>query len=157
MKSPSISSRFLISASLAVSFALFSSSADAVSSRRSSSWRQPSLMKRPLHKMGLGSSREQHDKVESNERIASSSLSSSPIENALFCVRGGGSNGPCIGIDLGKSSISCVFSLTMAAILYYCHIICLIHDNLCKHLPHSIIYDLIIILHISTAYQKTSQ
>eukprot|EP00985_Skeletonema_marinoi_P015041 scaffold7671_cov132-Skeletonema_marinoi.AAC.4 len=107
MKSPSISSRFLISASLAVYFALFSSSADAVSSRRSSSWRQPSVMKRPLHKMGLGSSREQHDKVESNDSIASSSLSSSPIENALFCVRGGGSNGPCIGIDLG-TTYSCV-------------------------------------------------
>jgi len=24
------------------------------------------------------------------------------IEKAVFCVRGGGANGPCIGIDLGK-------------------------------------------------------
>ena len=50
-------------------------------------------MKRPVHKMfdrGL---------VASNSIIASS-----PINKAVFCVRGGdGSNGPCIGIDLGKS------------------------------------------------------
>ena len=44
---------------------------------------------------------------------------SSPIKNAVFCVRGGGeggSNGPCIGIDLGMSAylvvVLCAASLT---------------------------------------------
>lgn len=51
----------------------------------------------------LGSRREQqdHNRVEAadDEKIISSL---SPIQNAVFCVRGGGANGPCIGIDLGK-------------------------------------------------------
>ena len=53
--------------------------------------------------MGLLGSRrgEQQDHIRvDDERIISSP--SSPIQNAVFCVRGGGANGPCIGIDLGK-------------------------------------------------------
>jgi hypothetical protein len=91
------SCRFLISVSFAYYFALFSTPADAVSSILSS-WRQPSLIKRPLHEMGFGS-REIDSEIASNTMITSS-----PTKNAVLCVRGGdGSNGPCIGIDLGET------------------------------------------------------
>ena len=49
-----------------------------------------------------GEQQQDHNRVEAadDEKIISSP--SSPIQNAVFCVRGGGANGPCIGIDLGK-------------------------------------------------------
>lgn len=90
-----------------------SSSADAASSH--SSWRLPSLLNRPLRK--LSSSEKVHHpyRHRRHDDVAASTISSSvldvdnvalssPIKNAVFCVRGGGEvNGPCIGIDLGKS------------------------------------------------------
>lgn len=91
---------FLISAALAIYFAIsFSMTADAAPFSRLASWHRPSLLKQPLHKMLLGG-REHETQVASNIDMAISS----PINNAVFCVRGGGSNGPCIGIDLGESS-----------------------------------------------------
>jgi hypothetical protein len=48
--------------------------------------------------MGFGS-REIDSEIASNTMITSS-----PTKNAVLCVRGGdGSNGPCIGIDLGET------------------------------------------------------
>lgn len=88
-------SRFCISAValVAICFTLLSSPAYA--------WRRPSLLKQPLHKTMMGFGGQEHDtQVASKNDI----IIPSPINNAVFCVRGGGgSNGPCIGIDLGKS------------------------------------------------------
>ena len=55
--------------------------------------------------MGLGRRRgeqQDHNRVEAADDEKTISSPSSPIQNAVFCVRGGGANGPCIGIDLGK-------------------------------------------------------
>ena len=82
----------MLSASLAIYFALLSpSSANAAS--RFSSWRQPSLLKRSFHKM-------EHDSKVDTSVVQEST----PLDDAIFCLRGGGANGPCIGIDLGKST-----------------------------------------------------
>lgn len=87
-------SRFCISAVALVAICLTLLSSPAYA------WRRPSLLKQPLHKM-MGFGGQEHDtQVASKNDI----IIPSPINNAVFCVRGGGgSNGPCIGIDLGKS------------------------------------------------------
>ncbi len=87
-------SRFCISAVALVAICLTLLSTPAYA------WRRPSLLKQPLHKM-MGFGGQEHDtQVASKNDI----IIHSPINNAVFCVRGGGgSNGPCIGIDLGKS------------------------------------------------------
>ena len=61
--------------------------------------------------MGFGTTTgEQHanNQVVSDDEI----ISTSAIQNAVFCVRGGGANGPCIGIDLGKLFI-CIHKLQL--------------------------------------------
>ena len=95
------------------------SSVDAASSP----WRLPSLWhhhRRPLvRNQNLSSELRRHRRHDdfaastaetasaptTDDVVAAAAASSSPIKNAVFCVRGGGegNNGPCIGIDLGKS------------------------------------------------------
>jgi len=79
-----------------------------------SSWRQPSLLKRPFHNKLSSELRRPHrrrdDASSSTTDITSVDFNgvTSSIQNAVFCVRGGGEgNGPCIGIDLG-TTYSCV-------------------------------------------------
>ena len=81
------------------------SSVNAASSH--SSWRLPSLLNRPLRKLSSSMVHHRH-----RRRHVEMTAASSPIKNAVFCVRGGGeggSNGPCIGIDLGMSAYLVVF------------------------------------------------
>ena len=72
--------------------ALLLTSSTPLADASHSSWRRPSLLKRPIW-------RRRHSRTTAtiDDDIVS------PIHNAVFCVRGGGEgNGPCIGIDLGK-------------------------------------------------------
>jgi hypothetical protein len=87
---------FALAALVAVSLL---SSVDAASSH--STWRLPSLLNRPFCKLSSSMVHHRH-----RRRHVEMTAGSSPIKNAVFCVRGGGeggSNGPCIGIDLGMS------------------------------------------------------
>lgn len=109
---PTMERRSLLALTALIAVSSLSSSVDAASSH--SSWRLPSLLNRPLRK--LSSSEVHHPyRHRRHDDIATSTISSSvldidnvaalssPIKNAVFCVRGGGEiNGPCIGIDLGK-------------------------------------------------------
>ena len=66
---------------------------------------RPSLLKRQFH--SLSRRRQQQDTtisttVDHHNIPTGNDDNNSDILNAVFCVRGGGANGPCIGIDLGK-------------------------------------------------------
>lgn len=101
---PTMERRSLLALTALIAVSSLSSSVDAASSH--SSWRLPSLLNRSLRKLYR---HRRHDDI-ATSTISSSVLDidnvaalSSPIKNAVFCVRGGGEiNGPCIGIDLGK-------------------------------------------------------
>ena len=80
----------------ALSLILLSVTTDA-----SSQWRRPSLLKRPLH--SIFHRNHQRAPTPSAAVVDASDIEASYLKNAVFCVRGGGANGPCIGIDLGKS------------------------------------------------------
>ena len=56
---------------------------------------RPSLLKRKLNY-----SRRQQQQQDITTHIPTGNANDA-IEKAVFCVRGGGANGPCIGIDLG--------------------------------------------------------
>ena len=59
---------------------------------------RPSLLKRKLNY-----SRRQHQQQQdiTTHIPTGNDANDDHIEKAVFCVRGGGANGPCIGIDLG--------------------------------------------------------
>ena len=64
---------------------------------------RPSLLKRKLNY----SRRNQQQDITTHIPTGNANTNDDHIEKAVFCVRGGGANGPCIGIDLGK----CAFAL----------------------------------------------
>ena len=78
---------------------------DAVTSHQSWGITSPSLLKRSFfHK--LSDLRRRRRQVGASDAITTDGIptgsnNANNIENAVFCVRGGGANGPCIGIDLG--------------------------------------------------------
>jgi len=57
---------------------------------------RPSLLKRKLNY------RRQQQHITTHIPTGNDANANDAIEKAVFCVRGGGANGPCIGIDLGK-------------------------------------------------------
>ena len=90
-----------LAAALTATLLLASSSVDA----SSNTWRKPSLLlTRPLlYKLSGKIGRRRNHSTTAALTVDETSLLSSSISNAVFCVRGGGEgNGPCIGIDLGK-------------------------------------------------------
>jgi len=58
---------------------------------------RPSLLKRKLNY-----NRRNHQDITTHIPTGNAN---DAIEKAVFCVRGGGANGPCIGIDLGKFTV----------------------------------------------------
>ena len=75
---------------------------------------RPSLLKRQFH--SLSRRRQQQDTtisttVDHHNIPTGNDDNNSDILNAVFCVRGGGANGPCIGIDLGKFMVDILCSV----------------------------------------------
>ena len=66
---------------------------------------RPSLLKRPFHKLNY---RRNHQDITTHIPTGNDDANDH-IEKAVFCVRGGGANGPCIGIDLGKFVLCCFY------------------------------------------------
>jgi len=65
---------------------------------------RPSLLKRKLNY----SSRNQQQDITTHIPTGNANTNDA-IEKAVFCVRGGGANGPCIGIDLGMFMTCCFY------------------------------------------------
>ena len=63
-----------------------------------------SLLKRKLNYR-----RQQQQDITTHIPTGNANTNDDHIEKAVFCVRGGGANGPCIGIDLGKLVLCCRF------------------------------------------------
>jgi len=63
---------------------------------------RPSLLKRKLNYRR----QQQHQDITTHIPTGNAN---DAIEKAVFCVRGGGANGPCIGIDLGMFVLCCCF------------------------------------------------
>ena len=67
---------------------------------------RPSLLKHKLNR-----SRRQQQQDITTHIPTGNANTNDHIEKAVFCIRGGGANGPCIGIDLGKFVLCCVADL----------------------------------------------
>ena len=65
---------------------------------------RPSLLKRKLNYSSL----QQQLQQDITTHIPTGNANDA-IEKAVFCVRGGGANGPCIGIDLGRFVLCCFY------------------------------------------------
>ena len=102
---------------------------------------RPSLLKRQFHR--LSRRRQQQDTTISttvdHNIPTGNDDNNSDILNAVFCVRGGGANGPCIGIDLGKCIVDVLCSvirlwLAWHVIHYYHHL----HTNCAPTIQNNI-------------------
>ena len=107
---------------------------DAATSHPSWGITSPSLLKRSFfHK--LSDLRRRRRQVGASDAITTDGIptgsnNANNIKNAVFCVRGGGANGPCIGIDLG--TLYHIFNVTFVV-----HILCTYSFHSSLHILHT--------------------
>ena len=114
---------------VALIFVLSVSIVDAATSHHPS-WgiTRPSLLKQSFFHKLSDLRRRRHQVGASEDAITTDTGNNNAnIKNAVFCVRGGGGNGPCIGIDLG---------MLLMIIILYCYFVWYVVHILCTYSFH---------------------